>query len=68
MYTAELYVKVRRAVMVEGKSECEVARLYGIYRQSVKKMCAYSAPRAIDDRRRRCRPSSRRLCRLLTSF
>lgn len=27
MYSVELYVKVRRAVMVEGKSEREVARL-----------------------------------------
>jgi transposase len=44
MYTVELYVKVRRAVMVEGKSEREVARFFGIHRQSVKKMCAYSAP------------------------
>lgn len=44
MYSVELYVKVRRAVMVEGKSEREVARFYGIHRQSVKKMCAYAAP------------------------
>lgn len=32
MYTVELYVKVRRAVMVEGKNEREVARFYGIHR------------------------------------
>ncbi len=44
MYSVELYVKVRRAVMVEGKSEREVARFFGVHRQTVKKMCAYSAP------------------------
>ena len=44
MYTVELYAKVRRAVMVDGKSEREVARFFGLHRQSVKKMCAYSSP------------------------
>ena len=44
MYPVELYVKVRRAVMVDGKSEREVAREFGIHRKTVKKMCAYSAP------------------------
>ena len=44
MYSVELYVKVRRAVMVDGKSEREVAREFGIHRKTVKKMCAYSAP------------------------
>ena len=44
MYSVELYVKVRRSVMVEGKSEREVARLFGIHRKTVKKMCAYAAP------------------------
>lgn len=44
MYSVELYAKVRRAVMVEGKSEREVARLFGIHRNTVKKMCAYAAP------------------------
>ena len=44
MYSVELYVKIRRAVMVDGKSEREVARLFGIHRKTVKKMCAYAAP------------------------
>ena len=44
MYSVELYVKVRRSVMVEGKSEREDARLLGIHRKTVKKMCAYAAP------------------------
>ncbi len=41
-YTVELYVKIRRAVMMEGKSECEVARYYGVHRKTVKKMCQYA--------------------------
>ena len=44
MYSVELYVKIRRAVMVEGRSEREVARYFGIHRQTVKKMCQYATP------------------------
>ena len=44
MYSVELYVKIRRAVMVEGKSEREVARYFGIHRNTVKKMCQYASP------------------------
>lgn len=43
MYSVELHVKIRRAVILEGKSEREVARLFGIHRKTVKKMCAYPA-------------------------
>lgn len=38
MYSVQLSVKVRRAVIVEGKSEREVARFFGIHRKTVKKM------------------------------
>jgi len=44
MYTVELYVKIRRAVMVERKSEREVARYFGVHRKTVKKMCQYAVP------------------------
>ncbi len=44
MYSVELYVKIRRAVMVEGKSEREVAHFFGIHRKTVKKMCQYAVP------------------------
>jgi transposase len=44
MYSVELYVKVRRAVMVDKYSEREAARLFGIHRNTVKKMCQYSVP------------------------
>ena len=38
VYTVELYARVRRSVIVEGKSEREVARLYGLARETVRKM------------------------------
>jgi transposase len=44
MFPVDLYVKVRRAVMVENKSEREVARYFGIHRQTVRKMCQFAAP------------------------
>ena len=40
----DLYVKVRRAVMVENKSERAVARYFGIHRNTVRKMCQFAAP------------------------
>ena len=58
MYSVELYVKIRRAVMVEGRSEREVARYFGIHRQTVKKMCQYAAPPGY---RRKSEPVSRKL-------
>src|SRR3990172_4825856 len=44
MYTVELYARVRRAVQVEGKSERQVAREYGLARETVRKMMQYSTP------------------------
>src|SRR3990172_12003620 len=44
MYTVEIYARVRRAVYVEGLSERQVAREYGLARESVRKMLKYSAP------------------------
>lgn len=44
MYSVELYAKVRRAVMVDQMSEREAARLVGIHRKTVKKICQYAAP------------------------
>ena len=44
MYTEELYARVRREVYVEGKSERQVAREYGLARETVRKMLRYSAP------------------------
>ena len=44
MFPVDLYAKVRRAVMVENKSERAVARYFGIHRNTVRKMCQFAAP------------------------
>jgi len=44
MFPVDLYVKVRRAVMVENRSEREVARYFGIHRKTVRKMCQFAVP------------------------
>ena len=43
MYKVELYVRVRRA-WVEGMSTREAARVFGLHRDTVRKMLEYSAP------------------------
>ena len=44
MYHVEIYVRVRRACMVEGRSVREASRVFGLHRKPVRKMLAYSAP------------------------
>ena len=44
MYKVELYGRVRRAVLVDGRSQRAVAREFGISRESVGKMLRYSVP------------------------
>src|ERR1035441_9131954 len=44
MYTVELYARVRRAVHVDGRSQREVAREFGLARKTVRKMLEYPAP------------------------
>ena len=44
MFKVELYGRVRRAVLVEGRSQRAVAREFGISRESVGKMLRYSVP------------------------
>ena len=44
MYQVEVYLRVRRAVMVEGMSIREASRVFGLHRDTVRKMTAYSAP------------------------
>ena len=44
MYRVEVYLRVRRAVMVEGMSIREAAREFGLHRDTVRKMLAYSVP------------------------
>ena len=44
MYKVDVYLRVRRAVMVEGTSIREVTRTFGLHRDTVRKMLAYSVP------------------------
>ena len=44
MYYVELYARVRRACMVEGMSVREASRVFGLHRDTVRKMLAYSEP------------------------
>ena len=40
----EMYAAVRRFVFVEGRSRREAAKVFGVSRTTIDKMCAYSAP------------------------
>jgi transposase len=44
MYSVEIYGRVRRAVLVEGRSQRSVAREFGLARVTVHKMLGYSIP------------------------
>lgn len=44
MYAVDIYAAVRQFVFVEGKSRREAARLFGVSRGTIDKMCRYSAP------------------------
>ena len=44
MHRVEVYLRVRRAVMVDGLSIREAARTFGLHRDTVRKMLAYSVP------------------------
>ena len=44
MYKVDVYLRVRRAVMVEGMSIREASRVFGLHRHTVRKMLAYSVP------------------------
>lgn len=44
MYAVETYAAVRRFVFIEGKSRREAARAFGLSRDTIAKMCRYSAP------------------------
>ena len=44
MYRVDVYLRVRRAIMVEGMSIREASRVFGLHRDTVRKMVAYSVP------------------------
>jgi hypothetical protein len=44
MFAVEIYAAVRWFVFVEGKSRGKAARVFGLSRETIAKMCRYSAP------------------------
>ena len=44
MFALESYAAVRRFVFVEGHSRREAAKVFGLSRDTVAKMCAFSLP------------------------
>jgi len=44
MFAVKTYAAVRRFVVVEGKSRRAAARVFGLSRETIAKMCRYSAP------------------------
>lgn len=44
MFAVETYAAVRRFVFIEGNSRRDAARVFGLSRDTVAKMCRYSAP------------------------
>ena len=44
MFAVEMYVQVRRAGLVEGMSVREASRVFGLHRDTVRKMLTYSVP------------------------
>ena len=44
MFQVDVHLRVRRGVMVEGMSIREASRVFGLHRDTVRKMLAYSAP------------------------
>ena len=55
MYSVELYMRVRRACMIDGMSIRQASRVFGLHRDTVRKMLKYAAP----PRYRRSKPPRR---------
>src|ERR1022692_3142093 len=60
MYPVEIYGRVRRAVLVEGRSQRSVAREFGLARVTVRKMVGYSIPPGYRRKEPAKRPKLRR--------
>ena len=69
MYRVDVYLRVRWAVMVDGMSLREAARTFGLHRDTVRKMLAYSVPpgyrRQIPPRRPKLEPFTGVIDRIL---
>ena len=44
MYPVEMYARVRRACLAEGMNGRETSRVFGLHRDTVRKMLTYAAP------------------------
>ena len=44
MFAVEVYAAVRHFVFVEGNSRRDAARVFGLSRETVSKMCRFSLP------------------------
>jgi hypothetical protein len=44
MFAVEVYAAVRHFVFIEGSSRREAARVFGLSRETVSKMCRFSLP------------------------
>lgn len=44
MFAVEIYAAVPQFVFVQGNSRPEAARVFGVSRDTIAKMCAYSTP------------------------
>ena len=44
MFSVEMYYQVRRACLVEGMSEREASRVFGVHRDTVRKMLTNATP------------------------
>ena len=44
MYPVEMYANVRRACLAEGMSARETSQVFGLHRDTVRKMLTYSVP------------------------
>ena len=44
MYKVDVYLRVRRAVMVDGMNTREASRVFGLHRDTVRKMLVFSVP------------------------
>jgi len=53
MFVVEVYAAVRQFVFVDGKSRREAARVFGLSRETVLKMCRFRYRRATRGRSRR---------------
>ena len=46
MYPVEMYARVRRACLAEGMNGRETSQVFGLHRDTVRKMLTYSVPPA----------------------